>query len=56
VKRKESSFMSMFIGQVKSNPDNEDILTMLLQDEGSFSLVDFNIIRYGRNDSDRVDK
>jgi hypothetical protein len=48
--------MNMFISQVKSTPDNENILTMLLQDEGSFNLVEFEIIRYGRNDSDRIDK
>jgi hypothetical protein len=48
--------MQMFIGQVKSHPDNENMLTMLLQDEFTFSLVEFDIIRYGENDSDRVDK
>jgi hypothetical protein len=48
--------MQMFISQVKSNPDNENMLTILLKDENAFNLVEFDIIRYGENDNDRIDK
>lgn len=48
--------MQMFIKNIWFDPKNEDTLTLLLQDDEEFTMVDFKIINYSRNQDDRINE